>query len=73
MGEYCSITLNLRGDEGKYILIIADNGIGLPKNLNYKETSTLGFQLINSLVKQLDGIITLDKRQGTEFIIEFTG
>jgi PAS domain S-box-containing protein len=73
MGEYCSITLNLRGDEGKYILIIADNGIGLPKNLNYKETSTLGFQLINSLVKQLDGIITLDRSRGTEFIIEFTG
>ena len=58
-GDTCSISLNLRLDEGKYILIVADNGVGLPRDLNYRETSTLGFQLVNSLVEQLDGVITV--------------
>ena len=71
MGEYCRINLNLRISNGKYILTVGDNGVGLPRDLNFKETSTLGFQLINSLVEQLDGVISLDRSQGTKFIIEF--
>jgi PAS domain S-box-containing protein len=70
-GDYCSISLNLSFNEGKYVLIVEDNGIGLPRDLNYQETGTLGFQLINSLVKQLDGVIRLDRSSGTKFIIEF--
>jgi PAS domain S-box-containing protein len=71
MGEYCRINLNLRISNGKYILTVGDNGVGLPRDLNFKETSTLGFQLVNSLVEQLDGVISLDRSQGTKFIIEF--
>ena len=67
----CSISLNLRLNEGKYILMVEDNGVGLPRDLNYQETSTLGFQLVNSLVEQLDGVIRLDRSQGTKFTIEF--
>ena len=70
-GDYCQIKLNLSSSKGKYVLIVEDNGVGLPRDLNYRETSTLGFQLINSLVNQLDGVITLDRSQGTKFIIEF--
>ncbi len=70
-GDYCTISLNLRLIEGKYILMVADNGVGLPRDLNFRETSTLGFQLVNSLVEQLDGVIRLDRSQGTKFIIEF--
>ena len=70
-GDYCSISLNLSFSKGKYVLIVEDNGIGLPRDFNYQETGTLGFQLINSLVKQLDGVIRLDRSSGTKFIIEF--
>jgi PAS domain S-box-containing protein len=73
MGDYCQINLNLSTEDGKYILVISDNGVGLPRDLDYRNTSTLGFQLINSLVNQLDGIITLDRTRGTEFRIEFQG
>ncbi len=65
------LSLNLSSSKGKYVLIVEDNGIGLPRDLNYQETGTLGFQLINSLVKQLDGVIRLDRSSGTKFIIEF--
>jgi two-component sensor histidine kinase len=73
MGDYCQINLNLSTDDGKYILMVNDNGVGLPRDLDYRNTSTLGFQLINSLVNQLDGVITLDRSRGSEFRIEFQG
>jgi two-component sensor histidine kinase len=52
-------------------LIVADDGIGLPKDFNFENTKTLGLQLVNSLVKQIDGKIKLDISNGTEFKITF--
>ncbi|MCE8428361.1 MAG: hypothetical protein J5U19_08250 [Candidatus Methanoperedens sp.] len=55
----------------KYTMIISDNGIGFPEDIDFRKTTTLGLQLVTSLVGQLDGTIELDKRGGTEFKIEF--
>lgn len=52
-------------------LIVSDNGVGLPLNFDYKNTESLGLQLVNNLVDQLDGEIELDKTHGTEFKIYF--
>ena len=52
-------------------MVIADNGIGLPENLDYENTDSLGLQLVNNLVRQLDGQITLDRSKGTSFTISF--
>jgi PAS domain S-box-containing protein len=49
--------------------VIHDNGIGLPSGLDWKNTDSLGLQLVNSLVDQLDGTITLDQKDGTTFTI----
>jgi len=67
-GEVC-ISLKISGDE--YELIVSDNGIGLPENIDYKNTDSLGLQLVNNLVNQLDGKITLERGQGTKFKISF--
>ncbi|OPY25182.1 MAG: sensory histidine kinase AtoS [Methanobacterium sp. PtaU1.Bin242] len=65
-----SISLHLH--EKEYELIISDNGIGIPPKIDFKNTkSTLGLRLVNSLVKQLDGTIELERRQGTKFTIKF--
>jgi two-component system, sensor histidine kinase PdtaS len=65
-----TITIKFKFEE-TYELIIADNGIGLPHDFDYKKTDTLGLQLVDSLVKQLNGQITLERSQGTEFNIKF--
>lgn len=53
-------------------LIISDNGIGIPDELDFRKTESLGLQLINTLVKdQLDGAIELDKSAGAKFTITF--
>ena len=55
----------------QYSLIVADNGRGIPENIEFENTETLGLQLVNSLVKQLEGSIKLDKSDGTKFEIIF--
>jgi PAS domain S-box-containing protein len=56
-----------------YTLSVSDNGIGIPEYLEIDDVvDTLGMQLINSLVDQLDGKLELNRDKGTEFIIKFT-
>ena len=54
-----------------YTMTIADNGPGFPKEIDYKNTTSLGLQLVNNLVAQLDGNITLDSSQGSAFTMHF--
>jgi len=59
-------------NKDKLILIVADNGKGLPKDLDYKNTETLGLQLIYSLVDQHNGSIVVDNTKGVSFKISLT-
>lgn len=55
----------------KIILIISDNGIGFPPGIDFKDTESLGLQLVNSLIGQISGHIEMKVNQGTEFQITF--
>lgn len=67
------ISISLQSQNNHYKLIISDNGIGLPPEINFKNVkSSLGLRLVNSLINQLDGTIELDRsHHGTKFIITF--
>ncbi len=54
-----------------FTLIVSDNGVGIPENLDIEDLDTLGFQLVASLVDQLDGEFKLKRNNGTEFIMQF--
>jgi two-component sensor histidine kinase len=60
-----------RVDAASYRLAVHDNGIGLPKDLNFRETQSFGLQLINIFVEQLQGSIELVPNQGTHLRIVF--
>ena len=67
-GEYKS-----NGYKSKiFVLSVSDNGIGIPENLDIEDLDSLGFQLVISLVDQLDGEFELKRNNGTEFVIRFT-
>ncbi|NYB50991.1 MAG: PAS domain S-box protein [Methanobacteriaceae archaeon] len=51
------------------VLIVNDNGVGLPDKINFKDSGTMGFQLVNKLVNQLKGSIILSRDKGTTFQI----
>lgn len=59
-------------NQGQFVLIISDNGKGIPKSLDFRKTKTLGLQLVCRLTKQLNGTIELAQSQGTKFKIVFT-
>ena len=41
------ITIKFHPIDEKYVLIVADDGIGFPENIDFENTKTLGLQLIN--------------------------
>jgi PAS domain S-box-containing protein len=55
-----------------YVLSVSDNGVGIPKDLDIENLDSLGLQLVNSLVEQLNGALELERNNGTEFTIRFT-
>jgi len=60
-----------RDKKGKFILIVSDNGIGIPKELDIYKTETIGLKLVATFGDQLKGNIKLDRRGGTTFKITF--
>lgn len=52
-------------------LVVRDNGIGIPKDTDFRNTETFGLQLVWGLVEQLEGTIEFDGREGTAFTITF--
>lgn len=55
----------------KLSIQVMDDGIGLPKDLDFRNPSTLGLQLVNDLVRQISGSIKIDGRKGTRVNISF--
>jgi len=58
-------------DKRSYILGVSDNGIGLPKNLENRKCSTFGLKLVALLVRQLEGQLEIEHREGISFKITF--
>ena len=58
-------------DDRTVSLHVRDNGIGIPAALDLTKIDSLGLKLVNDLVHQLEGTITLDRNHGTEFEITF--
>jgi len=55
-----------------FTLIVEDNGIGFPESIDFRNASSLGLQLVNTLVDQIGGSIELEKSPGTRFKIWIT-
>ncbi|NJN92970.1 MAG: PAS domain S-box protein, partial [Anaerolineales bacterium] len=55
------------------ILRVGDNGIGLPPQVDFRRSKSLGLTLVTTLVKQLQGTIEVNNNtRGTEFCISFS-
>ncbi len=69
--EPCTIRIMLTFEDGIYVLTVADNGIGLPPQLDPLVTKSLGLKLVNFLARhQLRAEINVRTGKGTEFIFQ---
>jgi PAS domain S-box-containing protein len=57
--------------EEKLKLIIRDDGIGLPENLDVESAESLGLQLVTTLITQIGGELEIVVSKGTSFNILF--
>ena len=58
-------------EENGIELVVSDDGVGFPEDLDYRKTRTIGMELVTALIKQLDGTIEFDRSDGTTFRIKF--
>ncbi len=65
------ITIKFYKKGKTYHLTISDNGIGFPQELDFKKAESMGLDLVNSLISQINGRIELSRDKDTAFKITF--
>ena len=70
--SHCELTVSMEWDGTTYALVVADNGVGVPADLDWVATKSLGLRLVRMLGQhQLQGHIELDRTNGTRFTLTF--
>jgi two-component sensor histidine kinase len=57
--------------EDDILLMIADDGLGLPEGIEPERAETFGLQVVAALVDQIRGRMDISRQRGTEFRILF--
>ncbi|SET12109.1 PAS domain S-box-containing protein [Methanococcoides vulcani] len=70
-GKKGEIKIEFHKNNDVFTLIISNTGKPFPETLDFKNTESLGLQLVTNLTSQIDGEIELDKTNGTKFKITF--
>jgi two-component sensor histidine kinase len=71
-GSKSKLDISLKNiEDKKHSIAVKDNGCGFPENLDFRNTNSLGMQLVISLVDQIKGTIELKRENGTEFTFTF--
>lgn len=61
IGTEGEIKIEFHKQLDEFVLVVSDNGIGFPEEIDFRNTDSLGLQLVNNLVKQIDGEINLNR------------
>jgi len=65
------IGIVINENNGLFTMKIYDTGIGIPENVSFDKNSRLGLQLVFMLTKQFQGTVSIERNNGTVFIITF--
>ena len=71
-GRKGAVSIAMKQSGTGYSLVIADNGPGFPPEIDFRNTTSLGLQLVTNLVAQLDGTIALNNASGATFTMNFS-
>lgn len=71
-GQAGEIHIALRqASAGACVLMVRDTGVGFPEDIDFRQTDSLGWQLVCLLTEQLRGAIALERGDGTTVTITF--
>jgi two-component sensor histidine kinase len=65
------VSVSKESDSGEYTLIVWDNGVGIPADIDLSKTQSLGMRLVTMLTDQLSGSASYSGQQGTRWEIKF--
>jgi len=65
------ITVELFQRNNKVLLMLEDDGNGIPKSIDFQSSTGFGLMLIELLTKQIGGSINIERENGTKIILEF--
>lgn len=60
-----------QNEQGKVMLFVSDDGVGIPEELNFEQSETLGLSLITLLAHQIKGSLTIHRHHPTRFLLDF--
>jgi len=66
-----TVDITLANTEGIITLRVQDNGRGLPRHFSINRSAGFGLKLVSMLTEQLEGTLSIERRNGTAFIINF--
>jgi two-component sensor histidine kinase len=71
-GRQGRITVSLeRAEDDRFVLAVADDGIGMPVDFDPYASPSLGFSLVIALTEQLNGALHVIRKRGTKIEILF--
>jgi PAS domain S-box-containing protein len=71
-GREGKVNISMKAEGDQFTLTVSDNGIGFPEAVDFQNTKSLGLELVNLLVGQMNGAIDLTVEGGTTFTITFS-
>lgn len=69
--ERGTVRVELRQEGSRVRMVIADDGVGLPHDIDLRTARTLGMELVETFVEQLQGRLEVTREQGLRVEISF--
>jgi len=57
-------------EKGHVIIVVQDNGIGIPMSINLENSSGFGLILVHALAGQIDANFLIERKGGTRFVLD---
>lgn len=70
-GKAGQIAISAVHSEGRYTITVADYGVGLPEEVDIKNSASLGFMLVQTLASQIGAQLDVQRQKGTTIKLEF--
>jgi len=66
-----TILVSVTSNDGRIMVSVQDDGIGIPQSLSFENSTGFGLQLVYAITQQLNGTIRIERDNGTKIIFEF--